>query len=256
MGKGYIKLFIIVLVTIGVWAITADAQDAPTVKLIVKPQPENDILFAGGSPVAIIAKATGSGLQYTWEAMGPGEFEQKSNTVGTYTPPEYIESDDEMVIITLTVIDDQNRSASESIVLTIQKNFFLLEAEECDNIRGCNSEGWIFWDKPECSGKTCLANTNPQDPTQPVKADYSLPFRGKGIIVVYRKEVFYGSLRVEMDGAFINDLKQRGTSTDKAEMCYEADEEGEHTLKLSGAGDKIVTLDAFKILMPGQECLY
>ncbi len=194
-------------------------------------------------------------MNFEWEMIGVGTFEQKSDVVGKYIPPKDIEGDSELVIITLIVTDNQERSLYERVVLSIKKPL-TIEAEECKNFQGCESQGWTFWDSPSCSGGRCITNVDTQNSGQSVNAAFSLPFNGKGLWIVYRQDIWYGELRVEIDGEVIAELSQSGTAVvSQQKVCYEVEQGGDHHLFL-GASDQdgIVTLDAFKIIPPSQGC--
>ena len=67
--KLFITIFVMFFYLLFVGGDVLYAQ-GPTVKLIVNPN-KTDV-FVGADPVALTAKATGTGLQFTWELQGPG----------------------------------------------------------------------------------------------------------------------------------------------------------------------------------------
>lgn len=130
----------------------------------------------------------------------------------------------------------------------------IIEAENCGQEEGCRLEGfWESWAMPEFSDGQLVNNEETQG--KPASfSELSLNFQGTRVIIVYRQDVWYGSLRVEIDGK-AHIINQRGAIKNQAEACFEVDGEDSHTLVLTGSEDTgVITLDAIKVLEDEGHC--
>lgn len=122
-----------------------------------------------------------------------------------------------------------------------------IEAENCNGEADCRLEGyWRKWAQPEFSNGQLINNES----TPGEAADSSklfLTFQGTGVIIVYRRDTWYGSLRVEIDDK-VKSVRQKGKIRNQAEARFKVRGEGTHSLVLSGSkGRGVITVDAIKI---------
>jgi hypothetical protein len=89
---------------------------ALAVKLIINPN-QTDVT-AGSEPVALTAKATGTGLTYKWELKGPGKIEGAGSAV-FYNVPATIEGKSAQAIVTVTVTDASGQETTETVTFNI-----------------------------------------------------------------------------------------------------------------------------------------
>jgi len=122
-----------------------------------------------------------------------------------------------------------------------------IEAENCDREADCRLEGhWKEWAQPGFSNGKLINNES----TLGEAADSSklfLTFQGTGIVIVFRRDTWYGSLRVEIDDR-VKSIRQRGmTVRNQAEARFKVHGEGTHSLVLSGSKKRgVITVDAIK----------
>lgn len=83
----------------------------PDVRLIVNPN-KTDV-EVGSDPVALTAKATGSGLQFTWTLQGPGRIEGTGAAI-FYHVPEMIEGKSAQAMVTVVVKDESGQETTET----------------------------------------------------------------------------------------------------------------------------------------------
>jgi hypothetical protein len=146
-----------------------------------------------------------------------------------------------LIILTVTPCNPQ-KSPDVTVVKTV-------EAENCNREEDCRLKGfWKPWAMSGFSGGQLINN----EASLGKAADSSklvLTFQGTGVIIVYRQDIWYGSLRVEIDDQ-VGSINQQGTTVrNQAEACFEVDGEGPHSLILSGSKDTgVITVDAIKVL--------
>jgi uncharacterized repeat protein (TIGR01451 family) len=186
-----------------------------------------------------------------WEASIPPASaweEQVVVTVQTgYTGP---------LVNKVKVTSEEGTSSSESNVvcanvckfyLPLILKFYplIVEAEDCYEDPGplCRTEGcWIKWCKPEFSGGCLISNEGCSEPSH-----LFVNSKGFRFCVVYRQDHWYGVLDVEIDGTSY-DLDQRGPEKNQAEVCYEVDSAGSHSLVLTAEPKpNVVTVDAIRV---------
>lgn len=126
----------------------------------------------------------------------------------------------------------------------------IIEAEDCHLVKECSKNGdWQEpWPDSKFSGNALIHNQVAEN--KGGNATLTLKFMGIGVAIVYRQDVWYGSLSVKIDNNSVDDnLIQRGEEQNQVERCFIANEESEHTLTLM-TSDKtgVITIDAIKIL--------
>jgi hypothetical protein len=136
--------------------------------------------------------------------------------------------------------------ATDMLVVTI-------EAENCGEEEGCRLEG--FWKPWATSGASngMLIN-NEASAGQGADLKLLLTFQGTGVVIVYRQDTWYGTLRVEIDDQ-VGSINQLGVVKDQAEVCFKVGDSGNHTLTLSGSkGEGVITVDAIRVLCGDAPC--
>jgi hypothetical protein len=127
-----------------------------------------------------------------------------------------------------------------------------IEAENCSE-EGCRLEGfWKSWATPGASNGVLI--NNEINPGEAADTKLFLTFQGTGVIIVYRQDIWYGSLRVEIDDQ-VGSINQLGVVKDQAEVCFKVGDSGNHTLTLSGSkGEGVITVDAIRVLCGDAPC--
>lgn len=113
--KFFITIFVMFFYLLFVGGDVLYAQ-GPTVKLIVNPN-KTDVLV-GSDPVALTAKATGTGLQFTWELQGPGRIEGAGSAIFYYVP-ETVDGKSAQAMVTVTVKDEAGQETTETYTFNI-----------------------------------------------------------------------------------------------------------------------------------------
>jgi hypothetical protein len=123
----------------------------------------------------------------------------------------------------------------------------VIEAENCGSEPGCRLEGgWKPWDKPTFSGGRLMHNEANRGQAAPAKL--FLSFDGIAVTLIYRQDIWYGTLGVEIDGRS-KSLYQKGATRDQAEARFEAGSDGRHTLVLTASKETgVISIDAIKII--------
>jgi uncharacterized repeat protein (TIGR01451 family) len=132
----------------------------------------------------------------------------------------------------------------------------LIEAEDCleNKAECCRTEGfWRKWCAAGFSGG-CLIH-NEISPGQPADSSkLTLDFEGTRACVVYRQDIWYGLLRVEIDDQVYH-IDQKGPPENQVEVCYDVAGGGCHSLVLVGSKETgVVTVDAIKVFSVLRTC--
>ena len=119
-----------------------------------------------------------------------------------------------------------------------------VEAEDCHT-----SGTWKVWALPEFSGGRCINNEDPIRMGKATDAALYLNFRGTGVTIIYRQDIWYGSLAVEIDREEVGFINQKGQIKNQAEWKFRAGNRGQHSLVLRGSeATGVITVDAIRIL--------
>lgn len=232
---------------------------------IVKNPDSTDVLVGG--EVAIAVEVTGSDLSFKWSAE-KGTLSRSDGPSVIYTAPQIGGQDNVDVIVTSngvpttrsiqftvivpasTITPSPGSSSGSTTSPKLTPISGTIEAEKCDEEEGCSLEG--FW-KPWCAdgfSGGCLYNNE----GAPGASKLFLTFEGTGVVIIYRQDLWYGSLHVEIDGK-AHTIYQAGPIKNQVEACFEVDGEDPHTLVLTGSKDTgVITLDAIKTFQGTSPC--
>lgn len=126
----------------------------------------------------------------------------------------------------------------------------LVEAEHCLPLGkyGCTTGFWKTWALPDFSNGLCINNEARAGVPAPL-SKFHLVFEGKAISVIYRQDVFYGALLVEIDGRRVGLINQNGPPSNQVESeTFRAGVLRRHYLVLHASRETgTVTIDAIRI---------
>lgn len=118
MRTKYVKC-VVALVLIAAQFMFAGGQAcAEALSVSLKANPDIVEVSVGADPIALIAKAVGAGLQFTWELQGPGKIEGDGSAIFYYAP-QSIEGQSARAMVTVLVKDETGQETTETYTFTI-----------------------------------------------------------------------------------------------------------------------------------------
>jgi len=112
-----LMVFIIISISI-ILLIGSESYAQPKVKLVVNPDRVD--IPVGSRKIVLTAKASGTGLKFEWELLGPGEFDGETDRSAIfYKPPEQVEGELEQAVIMIMVTDENGDQTTESVTFKI-----------------------------------------------------------------------------------------------------------------------------------------
>ena len=91
---------------------------AEALSVSLRANPDVTEVFVGADPIALIAKAAGTGLQFSWELQGPGRIEGSGSAIFYYAP-QTIEGQSARAIVTVMVKDGTGQETTDAYAFTI-----------------------------------------------------------------------------------------------------------------------------------------
>lgn len=91
---------------------------AEALSVSLRANPDMTELTVGADPIALIAKATGAGLQFRWELQGPGKIEGSGPAIFYYAP-QTIEGKSEKAMVIVVVKDQSGQEITDAYTFTI-----------------------------------------------------------------------------------------------------------------------------------------